>query len=1182
MNGISWKTVHAYKWYGGSRIAIYSSMFKKWARDGGQDHVINFDRDGVYSHEKFTVEVVYRPLAPAPNVYLKTCSQNEKKQTWEFNPGTNRLKVKDIDGECDVFPQDWMQRNGCTGAVWSSGSPSKQYCDGKNGRYPWFAKCCKWSAGSCKAETSIGKRQCLASPERKKDGGAVEMAVCDTFTSNKAVHADAFPGNRRPLLANIDGECAVLPRSGLERNGCTGAVWGSGSPSKQYCDGKNGRYPWFAKCCKWSSGSCKANGADYTVALKAGGKYCNVDTTNWIKNMGEGGICLAEAGNRNNGDVKMGTCYYTPSSLKWTYYPSTLRIKTDTGRCLDSGQGSTKGGRVRMWDCKTNNNNQKWYYNKVTGSIRHKHGKCLDARVKTEHGGKVHMWDCSPGNENQKWFINVKGLVRCDRDKAFKDGKDEKDAMFQVETGPVKSGKQTVQFKNVQLNKWCRNHGDGGLMCDDNNPNINSRYGQNFAVTESDTNHQPLGMNEMRLQVKGGWWSTGYNKWLSWRRTSDNILNAKGTVRGQNDTPLTGAEATWVLELQLGTGACVESMGSTNANVGVREACDARRDQQRFFYNAGLKQIKQTLTRGFRQTTTSKCMIAYQDADWTPQNDMKTKGNPVRMTTCNPSDSRQHWEYNATTQQFKQPVSRAYPTTRCMAIKRNMEPCKTFDTPERYFMRGPYDGAVSAYNRKLLAGGMCLTEEKDEENNNLGGDDSPKKRLSLKPCTGGRVSTSAAECPKRVERDGASLGRAHSDPNGECSALPNSGLERNGCTGAVWGSGSPSKQYCDGKNGRYPWFAKCCRWSAGSCKAKDDADWTTDCVVSSVCAATMTDPPVTRKCQVCYRAAQFRMAGTGWVQTGTGGYRPHSAPPGIAGTGSNSNICCSGSCGTCGGSGCGGRPGGAAGCCKGSITSANRKCEIGHPPPCIITRDSTGAVIWKSGRGTNVVDASGNVVPTGFVAQMAASVPSSVNPLALQCTGATDHPDCKATWGGPGIFARNNLAAPMPACRCAASSQLGCGPAAGPCMPPENCAGAYYAELYSGHCNGRFYDEGGCDTCTGGAVLGEPNVVDPSQQFSLNLAGAGWERFQVDHFQAKKQMWSMGLCEMGWAQDGSCVSDRENYVAGIHGSMFSARQGSGGNYVSTKEKLLQCRARCDIYLNRESDYWQACEARKGA
>ena len=57
-SGISWKARLAYKWYGGSKIAIYSSMFKKWARDGGAGGVINFDRDDVNDDEKFTVEYV--------------------------------------------------------------------------------------------------------------------------------------------------------------------------------------------------------------------------------------------------------------------------------------------------------------------------------------------------------------------------------------------------------------------------------------------------------------------------------------------------------------------------------------------------------------------------------------------------------------------------------------------------------------------------------------------------------------------------------------------------------------------------------------------------------------------------------------------------------------------------------------------------------------------------------------------------------------------------------------------------------------------------------------------------------------------------------------------------------------------------------------------------------------------
>ena len=45
-------------------------------------------------------------------------------------------------------------------------------------------------------------------------------------------------------------------------------------------------------------------------------------------------------------------------------------------------------------------------------------------------------------------------------------------------------------------------------------------------------------------------------------------------------------------------------------------------------------------------------------------------------------------------------------------------------------------------------------------------------------------------------------------------------------------------------------------------------------------------------------------------------------------------ACCSNSCGTCGGTGCSQRPGGASQCCSGSITSAGRSCAD-FPPPCL-------------------------------------------------------------------------------------------------------------------------------------------------------------------------------------------------------------------------------------------------------
>ncbi len=47
------------------------------------------------------------------------------------------------------------------------------------------------------------------------------------------------------------------------------------------------------------------------------------------------------------------------------------------------------------------------------------------------------------------------------------------------------------------------------------------------------------------------------------------------------------------------------------------------------------------------------------------------------------------------------------------------------------------------------------------------------------------------------------------------------------------------------------------------------------------------------------------------------------------------HACCEESCGTCGGSGCAGRPGGADSCCVGNIMSANRSCTD-NLAPCVL------------------------------------------------------------------------------------------------------------------------------------------------------------------------------------------------------------------------------------------------------
>jgi hypothetical protein len=46
-------------------------------------------------------------------------------------------------------------------------------------------------------------------------------------------------------------------------------------------------------------------------------------------------------------------------------------------------------------------------------------------------------------------------------------------------------------------------------------------------------------------------------------------------------------------------------------------------------------------------------------------------------------------------------------------------------------------------------------------------------------------------------------------------------------------------------------------------------------------------------------------------------------------------VCCAASCGICGGTGCGGRPGGTDACCMGWITDVNQSCGD-HQPPCVM------------------------------------------------------------------------------------------------------------------------------------------------------------------------------------------------------------------------------------------------------
>lgn len=46
-------------------------------------------------------------------------------------------------------------------------------------------------------------------------------------------------------------------------------------------------------------------------------------------------------------------------------------------------------------------------------------------------------------------------------------------------------------------------------------------------------------------------------------------------------------------------------------------------------------------------------------------------------------------------------------------------------------------------------------------------------------------------------------------------------------------------------------------------------------------------------------------------------------------------VCCAASCGTCGGTGCASRPGGAGACCLGNVRAQGRSCAQ-FPPPCVV------------------------------------------------------------------------------------------------------------------------------------------------------------------------------------------------------------------------------------------------------
>ncbi|CAM9918553.1 unnamed protein product, partial [Ectocarpus fasciculatus] len=58
-----------------------------------------------------------------------------------------------------------------------------------------------------------------------------------------------------------------------------------------------------------------------------------------------------------------------------------------------------------------------------------------------------------------------------------------------------------------------------------------------------------------------------------------------------------------------------------------------------------------------------------------------------------------------------------------------------------------------------------------------------------------------------------------------------------------------------------------------------------------------------------------------------------------------SDVCCSSSCGSCGGSGCTSRDGGAEACCGGGVRASGRYCSVTGEAPCITVETCDGGIV---------------------------------------------------------------------------------------------------------------------------------------------------------------------------------------------------------------------------------------------
>jgi len=155
-----------------------------------------------------------KPTAePTPKPTSEPTAKPTPKPTAEPTP---KPTPKPTPLDCSVEPQSMngpSKPKGCAGAVWTNGSPAKKYCDGQDGKYPWWAACCEWTGSKCiptSTEDATSEDETTSEEEEIPDnrcGPLFQDSVCDcNGDMPKALYCNERNGWCGPTAAHRDAQ----------------------------------------------------------------------------------------------------------------------------------------------------------------------------------------------------------------------------------------------------------------------------------------------------------------------------------------------------------------------------------------------------------------------------------------------------------------------------------------------------------------------------------------------------------------------------------------------------------------------------------------------------------------------------------------------------------------------------------------------------------------------------------------------------------------------------------------------------------------------------------------------------------------------------------------------------------------------------------------------------------------